>query len=186
MAHFSTLLNGAARKKALLRSRPNIHASPRLRFEQLEERCMLATVTWDGGGGNFDWNNDANWDGDKVPGAEDIAVIDLNETFTINLTTNVTIAGLTLGGNSGSQTLNLDTSRKLTINGPATITPHGVLILNESNSIEGTGTLSNQGTMEVQQSATISLSFENTTAGSILRFGDRSCCGDGFLQFSQG
>src|SRR5437764_884468 len=36
----------------------------RLRLQNLEDRTVPAIVTWDGGGGDFNWNNAANWSGD--------------------------------------------------------------------------------------------------------------------------
>src|SRR5262245_28782655 len=80
----------------------------------LEARSLLASVFWDGGGGNSDWNNALNWSGDHVPTSSEIAVIDLVGTFTVNLTSDVTLAGLAIGGPSGSQTLNA-TGRKLSL-----------------------------------------------------------------------
>src|SRR5262245_42822264 len=44
--------------------------------EVLEDRTAPAVVTWDGGGGNFDWSTPANWSGDVLPGAGDDVVID--------------------------------------------------------------------------------------------------------------
>src|SRR5262245_10211821 len=47
--------------------------------EMLEDRLAPATFNWDGGGGNFDWNNAPNWDHDQLPGSidgtADIAII---------------------------------------------------------------------------------------------------------------
>jgi YD repeat-containing protein len=48
-----------------------------LGFEPLEDRRLLALVTWDGGGGDDRWENAANWTGDVVPGAMDDAQIDV-------------------------------------------------------------------------------------------------------------
>ena len=50
------------------------------RFELLESRRVLATISWDGGGGNFDWNDAANWNDsttnlDRLPGASDEVLI---------------------------------------------------------------------------------------------------------------
>jgi hypothetical protein len=98
----------------------------KLAFERLEARRLLA-VSWDGGGGNSDWNNPLNWDSDTVPGSQDTAVIDLAGTFTVTLSTDVTIAGLTLGGTTGTQTLDTG-DHTLTVNGPAAVTPHGSLL----------------------------------------------------------
>ena len=38
-------------------------------FERLEDRSLLATFTWDGGGGNANWATSANWVGDIAPPA---------------------------------------------------------------------------------------------------------------------
>lgn len=67
----------------------------KLRAEVLEDRHMLAAVTWDGGGGDLDWGNAANWDDagvDRLPGPGDDVlisdvtdvVIDQTELITIN------------------------------------------------------------------------------------------------------
>src|SRR4051794_15992844 len=46
-----------------------------LSVEVLPDRTLLSTVSWDGGGGDFLWNNSLNWDTDALPGASDDAVI---------------------------------------------------------------------------------------------------------------
>src|SRR5262245_43974320 len=117
----------------------------RLIIEQLEERCLLTVVHWDGGGGNSDWNNPTNWDTDQVPTADNTAVIDLAGTFSVDLSTDVSIAGLTLGGASGTQTLNTGT-HTMTINGPGAVTSHGVALFGGGTI---NGTLDNQGTITV-------------------------------------
>jgi len=48
-----------------------------LAIEHLERRHLLAVITWDGGGEDFDWNNPANWDTDQLPGPGDDVVIDI-------------------------------------------------------------------------------------------------------------
>ena len=48
-----------------------------LGFEPLEDRRLLALVTWDGGGGDDRWENPANWSGDSLPGAGDDVSIDV-------------------------------------------------------------------------------------------------------------
>src|SRR5262245_37825962 len=42
-----------------------------LLLERLEDRTVPATVNWDGGGGDTDWNNRFNWDTNTLPGAGD-------------------------------------------------------------------------------------------------------------------
>lgn len=44
-------------------------------LEQLESRQHLATVTWDGGGSDGNWNNPLNWSADVLPTMQDDVVI---------------------------------------------------------------------------------------------------------------
>src|SRR5687767_1358930 len=67
-----------------------------LPFESLEDRRVLATVTWDGGAGTFAWGDVLNWDGDTLPGvADDVVIGDLSGTPTINSTGTVSINRVT-------------------------------------------------------------------------------------------
>ena len=43
--------------------------------ELMEDRTLLATITWDGGAGSFNWNDTDNWDTDSIPTALDDAVL---------------------------------------------------------------------------------------------------------------
>src|SRR5262249_5917804 len=58
---------------------------PALRVEALEDRTVpTATITWDGGGDGFNWNNAANWSDDVLPGASDDVEIDYGaNNFTV-------------------------------------------------------------------------------------------------------
>lgn len=63
-------------------------------MELLEGRQLLATVSWDGGGGDLSWHNPLNWSGDVLPGLNDDVVINVagsNPTITHsqNVTTRV-------------------------------------------------------------------------------------------------
>src|SRR5262245_14748406 len=69
---FSKLFN--TRRHSTRRPRPRRNS--RLRLEALEIRNMLSTINWDGGGGDFNWNNPLNWDTNTLPGANDFALID--------------------------------------------------------------------------------------------------------------
>jgi RHS repeat-associated protein len=139
-AHFISP-HGQSGSQARSWRRRKAQRTRRLAFERLEVRRLLA-VSWDGGGVNSDWNNPLNWDSDKVPTSQDTAVIDLAGTFTVDLSTDVTVAGLTLGGTSGTQTLDTG-DHTLTINGPAAVTSHGSLRFGGTIN----GTLDNQGTL---------------------------------------
>ena len=82
-----------------------------------------AVITWTNSSGGS-WTNAANWSPNQVPGSSDTASITNGTGYTVNLDTTVTIAGLTLGGSSGTQTL--VTASTLTV-GSAVINPSGVL-----------------------------------------------------------
>ncbi|MEM7560918.1 MAG: hypothetical protein AAF394_17480, partial [Planctomycetota bacterium] len=58
-------------------SRQNPVRSRRLFGERLEDRRMLATVTWDGGiaGDGTDWHVADNWAGDQLPGETDDVIV---------------------------------------------------------------------------------------------------------------
>ncbi|MEL6104395.1 MAG: CARDB domain-containing protein, partial [Planctomycetota bacterium] len=45
-------------------------------FERLEDRHLLATIQWDGGGDGTRWHDPLNWVDDTIPGPSDDAVID--------------------------------------------------------------------------------------------------------------
>src|SRR6266404_3053353 len=53
------------------------------RLEILEDRCVPANISWDGGGVNFDWNNANNWSTDQLPGPADDVTIDVAGEVTI-------------------------------------------------------------------------------------------------------
>src|SRR5262245_14360908 len=45
--------------------------------ERLEDRHLLATVTWDGDAGDNNWQTAANWSNDSLPTTGDDVVIDV-------------------------------------------------------------------------------------------------------------
>jgi hypothetical protein len=63
-----------------------------LSFNAVE--TFAATVTWDGGGGNFSWQTAANWSGDALPGANDDVFINVGGNITITSSVSVTIRSL--------------------------------------------------------------------------------------------
>ena len=82
-----------------------------------------ATIIWTNTtGGN--WNATANWNPNTVPGALDTAVITNDGNYTVTLNASATLAGLQLGGASGTQIL-AQAANTLTLNGPGTIAPNG-------------------------------------------------------------
>jgi len=82
-----------------------------------------AAITWtNGGGGN--WSAPANWSPNEVPGSSDDVLITSNGTYLVTLDTSPTINSLTLGADSGEQTLtNQDFT--LTLNSASIIGTNG-------------------------------------------------------------
>jgi hypothetical protein len=58
-----------------------------------------ATVSWDGGGGNFSWQTPANWSGDVLPGANDDVLINTGGGITITSSATVIIRSLQCSNN---------------------------------------------------------------------------------------
>ena len=84
-----------------------------LGIESLEDRLLLAAVSWDGGAGTLNWGDAANWSANTLPVAADDVSIDIAGTNTVtstgsvsiksltsNETVSVTAGSFTLGGNS--------------------------------------------------------------------------------------
>ncbi len=53
-----------------------------------------ASVAWDGGGGDFSWQNRTNWSGDTLPGTDDDVTINVVGDATIVVSSNVTLRSL--------------------------------------------------------------------------------------------
>jgi len=70
--------------------------------------------------GNGNWSVAANWSPNQVPSTNDTVVITNAGTYTVTLNVSPTLAGLWLGGSSGTQTL-ATAGRTLTLNGDATV-----------------------------------------------------------------
>ncbi len=64
------------------------HRRPRV--ELLEDRRVLATFAWDGGGDGVSWGDPLNWDNDSLPGPADDAVINVPGDITIDHSANFT------------------------------------------------------------------------------------------------
>ena len=62
-------------------------------------------VTWDGGGGDTNYNTGANWTGDTAPGATDLAVLDATSTKAMTINTDPADNGFQINlGYSGTMT----------------------------------------------------------------------------------
>jgi hypothetical protein len=73
------------RRKSLRSTMAKTSYARRLFAENLEGRKMLAAaIAWDGGGGDFNWHNAANWDVDVVPTTGDAVTINVADGVTIH------------------------------------------------------------------------------------------------------
>ncbi|MFM6009013.1 MAG: hypothetical protein ACKPA7_34105, partial [Sphaerospermopsis kisseleviana] len=99
----------------------------------------MATISWKNPT-NGNWNVAANWNPGAIPGSADIAQITIAGTYNVLLNINRTLTGLTLGTNTGIQTLDLTNGNTLTLNGASTVSNNGVLNLT-SGTLTGMGAL---------------------------------------------
>jgi len=112
--------------------------------------AQACTETWTGDAGDGSWNSANNWSPAQVPGNGDAVCITAAGTYTVTLGANGTqvgganIASLTLGGSSGTQTLDVAgqdddyqgeiyNSTTLVLNTPSTIGSNGKLILDATS-----------------------------------------------------
>jgi Ca2+-binding RTX toxin-like protein len=130
----------------LTRPRPAPHRPAfRPRVEGLEDRTAPAVVTWDGGGGDFRWENLLNWSNDVLPGAADDA--------------HINIQGITVTHTSGDDSIrSLQSQANVTLVG-------GSLTVNADSTV--TGAFNNDGQVTVL-AGTLSLSGGGTSTGRIV------------------
>ncbi len=80
----------SSRAKRQSRRRRLFASHRRPRVELLEDRRVLATFAWDGGGDGVSWGDPLNWDNDSLPGPADDAVINVAGDITIDHSANFT------------------------------------------------------------------------------------------------
>ena len=88
-------------------------------------RGLAATINWTNLNGGL-WNVAENWIPQQVPGVADTVSITANGTYTVTVDVGFVIAGLTLGGSTGKQTLAVP-SQSVSITGNSTISTNGTL-----------------------------------------------------------
>ncbi len=103
-----------------------------------------ADLTWIGGTGV--WNAAPNWNPAQIPTAADNVFITNSGTYTVIVDrVDPTVASLTIGGTTGTQTLSLDRTI-FTLNGASTIKTRGRLeMLNNGTTLAGSGNLTVDG-----------------------------------------
>lgn len=101
------------------------------------------TIQWiNSTGGN--WSVATNWSPAQVPGPADIAQIRASGVYAVTFDADASIAGLTIGAASGTQTFTL-AANALTLNGDCVVNANGQFLLS-GGTLSGTNTLT--GTME--------------------------------------
>jgi phage baseplate assembly protein gpV len=129
--------------------------------------ARAATVSWVNAAGGS-WSQGSNWSTGTPPGQTDDVLITLVDTYTVTLDVDATVASLTLGTTSRTQTLSLPTNI-LTLKNASTVSGHGVLELAGGTLVAGgitvSGTLNwTGGTMSGNGTTTITAEATMTTA----------------------
>ncbi len=102
-----------------------------------------AIKTWTNSSGGA-WSAAANWTPNGAPSTGDVALISAGGTYTVSLDSSVILAGLTLGGASGTQTL-ATAGQQLVLNGSGEVAAPGRFLL--SGNLSGTNHLLVAGQM---------------------------------------
>jgi hypothetical protein len=117
-------------------------------------------IQWTNTSGGW-WSGAANWSPNQVPSTHDVAVITNAGTYTVSLLGPVGVAGLEVGGDSGTQTLNT-AEQVLEVHGNSSVGPHGILQL-ANGALGGTGRVNlaglllwDGGTIDTNISMTVS------------------------------
>ena len=90
--------------------------------------CFGATNFWLGTAGDGLWSNPTNWSTGEIPAYEDHVRIEVAGTYTVTLDGDVFAATVTVGGQTGEQTLRVNDSlqaKSLLIGVNGTIIPAG-------------------------------------------------------------
>ncbi len=133
-------------------------------LSRLEDRTLLATVTWINPAGG-DWDTPSNWSSDAVPGPSDVVVIDLggvtvthssSASDAVNSLT-IPVSGVTLNLSNGSLALSADSdiAGSLTMSG-GTLSTTGTLTVTGTMDWTG-GTILGGGTLSIPAGATLTL-----------------------------
>lgn len=145
------LLNRNPARRIRRLRRGNIGA-PTSTAEKLENRCLLATIIWDGEAGDNNWDTAANWfdqtngQNDVKPGGSDDAVIAGFGGTTITSDLNQSVRSLTTDAALTVSAGTLAITDDSTIDSELLVTGAGILTLN-TLTLSGTGNLTNQGTV---------------------------------------
>jgi hypothetical protein len=128
---------GSTKRKFLSR---RILGIAKATVEKLENRRLLAAITWDGGGDGVNWTNALNWSTDVLPGPDDDATINIAANPTIQLN----VAGLqSIRSLVCAEGLQISNSAELRLAVASSIT--GSFTLSGNGTLSGTGDLTLAG-----------------------------------------
>ena len=132
-------------------------------FEALEQRLLLDTVTWDGGGDGQSWRDALNWDKDILPAASDDVLIGGTGPAVVHssqnndsITSLHTSRPLTLSGGSLSIAAASEITDGLNL-ANATLTGAGTLTFGGASTWTG-GTMAGTGKTVIGSGATLEIS----------------------------
>ena len=193
--------------RALPTNRRAVASAKLLCLEPLEDRRLLAVVSWDGGAGTLNWHDPANWSGDELPIADDDVVInaghDVNITHVVGITHIRSLQGnspLILAGDTLDVATTVQLDNTLTINGgtlanaivlagPGNDT--SLLVTSNGNNrldgvtVEGDLTLAaNSALLRIANGLTLDGTIHMDGNGATLGFeGSQTLSGSGTIQF---
>jgi hypothetical protein len=109
------------------------YAARRLRLESLEDRRLLAVITWDGEAGTTDWHDEANWSTNTVPGPSDDVQLD---AVAVHISEDLAVQSLALHGGSLNVAANATVAqfefKGGTLAGSGTVTVNEIVVVRQS------------------------------------------------------
>ncbi len=143
-------------------------------------------INWDASV-NGNWSDATKWDPMQVPGASDIAFVQVGGTYNVTVDAPVTVIRVTAGSAIGQQQVLVDaTSLTITSATPSVFNQGGVLSISNGGDVTGSGVLSNlalvtldgstisvssmanSGQLEVSGVSTISAPITSNTGSTIM------------------
>ncbi|MFO1064114.1 MAG: hypothetical protein U0892_09650 [Pirellulales bacterium] len=166
-----------------LRNRFRSSRRRKLGLESLEDRSLLAVVTWDGGAGSLNFGDALNWSDDTAPSAvNDYVIPDLVGTPTIDIAVGDVRSLVSVEKIGVSSSLRVSATSTVFggldfFNGTVTVNNGAILTLQGSSTwsagtLAGTGTLRNEGTFDIVGGGTRVINGVLENAGTMNRDGN--------------